>query len=125
MRIPLALYRNDSGATVEVSIGELPGEPPNVYSAPAGGTVEGPANYEEQFKAAGLRLEKHLDHSLPAPVGESALRRENGRLLAENAALRKKLGLSASGPLDKAPAAPAQASGEPEDKGGGKKPRGG
>lgn len=68
MRLPLALYRNRGNSPIALRIGERPGEPPYVYAADQGETVEGPANYERAFVSAGFFLEKQLgDGELKAP----------------------------------------------------------
>lgn len=71
MRCPLAVYRNAGDSPIDLRIGELPGEPPYVYQAEPGGTVEGPANYERLFVSAGFVLEKRIgDGELKAPTAD-------------------------------------------------------
>lgn len=52
--VRMAFYQNPTDQEIEVSIGEAPGQPVNIYRAPPGGVVKGPYNYVEVFGRGGL-----------------------------------------------------------------------
>jgi hypothetical protein len=56
MKTVMVKYRNLNEQAITFSIGNAPGEAPTVYKVEGGGEVEGPENYVEAFKRAGLVL---------------------------------------------------------------------
>lgn len=73
---PQAVYRNKSDQDVSVEIGEVPGEKPRRWDCPAGGTVEGPANYAEAFARSGLALERRIEPAFDLPSDRVLTRAE-------------------------------------------------
>lgn len=54
-KMPMSQYLNPSDVEIALAISEINGDPPIVYKAGPGETVEGPTNYVEVFERAGYR----------------------------------------------------------------------